>query len=652
MSRAKAGSSTSAKQREGLPSDSSRLVAPQKSERYPPRYGAQHRQDALWEGGNEALPPGWTEHKAAGDNQPSYRDEALFMYAAHRPLPGVRLDQSWELITGCEWHISPLGRSYFVNHNTRTTSWKKPRPERPAGSLMPECIIKCGSTWYNDSLAFLGSSTSGDILSVSDDAICQWTRAGKPVGKPFDIEGEFVYRIAVSLDGLMAAGACGDGRVRLWNIKEGSLVGPPLEGNINDRVGCLDWSPNGAELAGGSEDGTIRRWNTSTGRHVGPLIKKSNGRIWTIKYSPQCDKFASGGSDDIISVWSKDGKLLIEIKGHEDGVTSLCWSKDGEYIFSSSYDFTIRKWQSIDGKELVVIRGQTNPVTSLRLSPDESHLVSASFDYSVRIWDLKTNQQVGDPLWHDGRVDVVAMSSDGQYIASAIPGRHAKIYVWSLDAALKHMSADGPSKAELKGRPVRSRDAVTILHTSQVSKQQPTHRPGGLTKYGKDFWDADTNTEPRSTAFPARPSFAHRWRDILRFSTGPNAPQSTPLEPRRWNFNLSRGSSPIRTVEVAAGRKKKRIYVSPPSAAEVARAEELARAKAAAAAQHANGNQSGSSTQVGQPQVVSGTQVSQGPTETQGAGGATGDVSYEGASCWAFFSAFFFGRRRPISRQS
>ncbi|KAG2737760.1 hypothetical protein P692DRAFT_20883245 [Suillus brevipes Sb2] len=101
---------------------------------------------------------------------------------------------------------------------------------------------------------------------------------------------------------------------------------------------------------------------------------------------------------------------------------------------------------------------------------------------------------------------------------------------------------------------LRSKDA--ILHTSQVSKQQPNHRPGGLAKYGKDFWDADTNTEPRSTASPARPSFTHRWRDFLRLSTRPNTPQSIPLEPRRWNFNFLRGGSSISTVEVAAGRKK------------------------------------------------------------------------------------------------
>jgi WD40 repeat protein len=162
---------------------------------------------------------------------------------------------------------------------------------------MPECIIKYDSSGFDRNLACLG--TSGDILSVSDGAIRQWTRAGKPVGEPFDIEGEFVHMMAVSPDRLMVAGAYGDGRVRLWNIKEGSLVGQPWEGN-NDGVlvQCLDWSPNGAEVAGGSKDGTIRRWNTTTGRQIGPPIKKSDAFVWSIKYSPRGDKFASGS--DII----------------------------------------------------------------------------------------------------------------------------------------------------------------------------------------------------------------------------------------------------------------------------------------------------------------------------------------------------------------
>ena len=171
-----------------------------------------------------------------------------------------------------------------------------------------------------------------------------------------------------------------------------------------------------------------------------------------IKYSPQSDKLASGGHDRMIRVWSQDGELLIEIKGHHDSVKSLCWSKDAAYIFSGSMDDTIRKWQLIDGKEVFVLRGHTHPVTSICVSLDECHLVSASLDCSVRIWDLKTNRQVGDPLLHDDELATVVLSSDGRYIASA--GLDKKIYIWNLEAALKHA-----------GDQVRAHFAISLAHS-------------------------------------------------------------------------------------------------------------------------------------------------------------------------------------------
>jgi len=213
------------------------------------------------------------------------------------------------------------------------------------------------------------------------------------------------------------------------------VVGEPLEGH-KDVVQCLDWSPNGLEIASGSEDGgTAKRWNPDTGRQIGPTIDTGHDLVYVIKYSPQADKLASGGLDRMIRVWSKDGKLLIKINGHDNWVYSLCWSNDGAHIFSASADGTIRKWQLIDGKEVFVLRGHTNYITSICVSRDERHLVSASYDHSVHIWDLKTNQQVGPSLLHDDQVMTVVLCSDGRYIASA--GLDKKIYIWSLEAALK-----------------------------------------------------------------------------------------------------------------------------------------------------------------------------------------------------------------------
>ncbi|KAJ8582818.1 hypothetical protein M405DRAFT_867535 [Rhizopogon salebrosus TDB-379] len=102
--------------------DSPTRVAPLTSAENPPPYGAQHRQDALWEGGNEALPP-QRRQLDVENGITDYQDDNLVMTSCNRPLPGVRLDlPGRQLIPLCEWHISPPGRSYFVNHNTRATS--------------------------------------------------------------------------------------------------------------------------------------------------------------------------------------------------------------------------------------------------------------------------------------------------------------------------------------------------------------------------------------------------------------------------------------------------------------------------------------------------------------------------------------------------
>ena len=111
---------------------------------------------------------------------------------------------------------------------------------------------------------------------------------------------------------------------------------------------------------------------------------------------------------------------------------------DGTCIFSGSGYGTIRKWRVIDGEELIVLRGHTKIVKSLCLTLDECYLLSASMDYSVRVWDLRTNNPVGEPLWHVDEVWTVSMSPDGRYIASG--GLDTRIYLWDFEAALKQSS--------------------------------------------------------------------------------------------------------------------------------------------------------------------------------------------------------------------
>ncbi|KAG2751462.1 WD40 repeat-like protein [Suillus brevipes Sb2] len=459
MSHEEAGSGT-LKNRTDFPA---LVIHPMSTEELP-HYGVRHFQDALWKGGNEALPPRWQMFEVL-NNKPKYQDDILLMVSEKRPLPGVRLDVPGDLVTGCEWHISPLGRSYFVDHNSQTTSWKKPTPERPAGSLAPEYVIEDHSTFIW-SLACL--RTSGDILSASSDgSIRQSAKDGGHLGKLWHGDSGMVISTALCPDESMLVSGSIDGKIQLWNTKKRNMVGKPWKAH-RDVVRYLHWSPSAVEIVSGSHDGTIQQWNPHTGRETARPIATSHGWVSVVRYSPQGDKFASGGADKMIRVWSTDGELLIEINGHDDWVLSLCWSNDATQIFSASSDSTIRKWQSTSGKELAILRGHTNSVNSLCLSPDESHLFSASKDCSVRIWDLETNQAIGDPLLHDDQLLALAMLPDGIYFASA--GVDAKVYVWSLDAALKQQGGgdarDGNTElvAKSMGRAARSRDVRHFIN--------------------------------------------------------------------------------------------------------------------------------------------------------------------------------------------
>jgi WD40 repeat protein len=155
--------------------------------------------------------------------------------------------------------------------------------------------------------------------------------------------------MAVSPDEKMVVSGSADGRLWLWNLKKGTMVDEPWEGH-DGQVRCLDWSPNGLEITSGLNNGIIRRWNPDTGRQIASPIETGHGWVNAVEYSPQGDTFTSCGNDMMIGVWSKDGQLLFKIKGHENIVMSLCWSKDSARIFSASCDGTIRQWRLIDGE--------------------------------------------------------------------------------------------------------------------------------------------------------------------------------------------------------------------------------------------------------------------------------------------------------------
>ncbi|MGH7496266.1 MAG: NACHT domain-containing protein, partial [bacterium] len=106
--------------------------------------------------------------------------------------------------------------------------------------------------------------------------------------------------------------------------------------------------------------------------------------VLAVSYDPNGELLASAGG--VIRIYrASDGKLLRSLEGHQNTVWSVHFSPDGEKLASGSSDQSVRLWEVKSGKLLRSLEGHQNLVRSVQFSPDGEKLASGSSDNSVRL---------------------------------------------------------------------------------------------------------------------------------------------------------------------------------------------------------------------------------------------------------------------------
>ncbi|MBE5228414.1 MAG: WD40 repeat domain-containing protein [Microcystis aeruginosa PMC 728.11] len=252
------------------------------------------------------------------------------------------------------------------------------------------------------------------VSGSGDKTIILWdVKTGKKL-HTFEGHNGPVYSVNFSRNGKTLVSGSGDKTIKLWNVEERREI-HTLKGH-NSRVRSVNFSPDGKTLVSGSWDNTIKLWNVETGQEI-LTLKGHEGPVWSVNFSPDEGKTLVSGSDDgTIKLWNVE--IVQTLKGHDDLVNSVEFSRDGKTLVSGSDDGTIKLWDVKTGEEIDTFEGHDYPVRSVNFSPDGKTLVSGSDDKTIILWNVKTGQKIHTFYGHLDLVRSVNFSPDGETLVS------------------------------------------------------------------------------------------------------------------------------------------------------------------------------------------------------------------------------------------
>jgi len=260
--------------------------------------------------------------------------------------------------------------------------------------------------------------------------------------------------IAYSPDGSLYVGT-----VCLWDPNTGEHKA--TLGEHEERVTCLEFSPDGSILASGNVDprghGTIRLWDVVTGKLKATLEGHTVGKELMV-FSPDGRTLASAhdvrqcSSDDkTIQLWDvKAGQHKVTLENPDSCIVrSIAFSPDGEMIACGNQDEvndhsthgtvhsfaggamkfrvdgSVQLWDVATGEHKMTLMEHRDAVFTVAYSPDGLSFISGSGDGAILLWDAKTYQLKAELT---GDLYTIAFSPDSKTLA--IGNRDKKIELW------------------------------------------------------------------------------------------------------------------------------------------------------------------------------------------------------------------------------
>ncbi|HEX4167191.1 MAG TPA: hypothetical protein VHZ55_17135 [Bryobacteraceae bacterium] len=204
-------------------------------------------------------------------------------------------------------------------------------------------------------------------------------------------------------------------KLAIWSGKGNRLEQYPDQPST---IADIDWQPDSVFFAVACY-GKLSIYQVGSTKPVKEFAWK--GSILRVKWSPDGDFIATGNQDATVHFWYRKSGRDLEMSGYPFKVRELSWDTDSRLLATGGGP-AVTVWNCSGkgpaGTRPIELQGHVEPVSALCFQHKGALLASGARDGRVCIWKIKDPGKPVAGVQFDSAISQLAWSTDGRFLAA------------------------------------------------------------------------------------------------------------------------------------------------------------------------------------------------------------------------------------------